>query len=144
MLAPTGLLRAGTAPAPVDARWAGTWRIIETCPPACRMMPFFNENPLQQLAFQPGDADAVVDLRGMLHEQAMQRVERLLDDPGVPKTYLLQFDAASSDGRETLFLPLGRRLLQARRDGVLTRCLPIADGNAYFIAFASEPINSGS
>ncbi|MCB1772097.1 MAG: hypothetical protein KDI88_00655 [Gammaproteobacteria bacterium] len=107
-------------------------------------MPFFDQNPLQQLSFQPDDADAVIDLRGMLHEQAMQRVEQLLDDPGVPKTYLLQFDAAASDGRETLFLPLGRRLLQARRDGVLTRCLPIANGNAYFIAFASDPASSGS
>jgi len=99
-------------------------------------MPFFDENPLQQLAFQPGDADATLDLRGMLHEQAMQRVEQLLVDPGVPKTYLLQFDAATSDGQETLFLPLGRRLLQARRDGQLSRCLPTADGNAYFIEFA--------
>jgi hypothetical protein len=107
-------------------------------------MPFFDENPLQQLAFQPGDADAELDLRGMLHQQAMQRVEQLLDDPGVPKTYLLVFDAAASDGRETLFLPLGRRLLQARRNGVLARCLPASQGNAYFIEFASNPVNKGS
>lgn len=102
-------------------------------------MPFFDENPLQKLAFQAADAERLLDLCGVPDGIAMQQVETLLDNGNPGETCLIRFDPAGDQGRETLFLPLGRRLLQARRDGVLTRCLPAADGVAYFIAFAAEP-----
>ena len=93
-------------------------------------MPYFDQNPLEKLAFQAGDAEAELDLRGLPAEQAMQAVEQLLNDRSSAKSYLIRFDAAADDGRETLFQPLGRLLLEARRSGRLTRCLPNADGAA--------------
>jgi hypothetical protein len=99
-------------------------------------MPYFEDNPLEKLAMQAADAEAVLDLRGMRSEQAMRAVEELLRSGGSVKTYLLRFDPATDDGRETLFQPIGRRLLRARREGHLSRCLPGADGAGYFIAFA--------
>ena len=99
-------------------------------------MPYFDENPLEKLAFQAGDAEALLDLQGLSTEQAMQAVEKLLLNPATARSFLIRFDAAADDGRETLFQPLGRRLLQARRDGRLNRCLPTADGAGYFIVFA--------
>ena len=98
-------------------------------------MPYFDQNPLEKLAFQAGDADAELDLRGLSADQAMQAVEQLLTDRTSAKSCLIRFDPAADDGRETLFQPLGRRLLEARRSGRLTRCLPSADGAAYFISF---------
>jgi hypothetical protein len=101
-----------------------------------QLMPYFDENPLQHLAVQADDADAVLDLQGQSHDEALKQVEALLQDPtAAADTYLVKFDSARHDGKETLFQPLGRRLLQARRDGLLTRCLPAADGTGYFIAF---------
>jgi len=99
-------------------------------------MPFFDENPLARLAFQADEAQMVLDLRGLPLDEAMQAVETLLGARPAADSCLISFDPPRHDGRETLFLPLGRRLLQARRDGRLTRCLPAADGAAYFIAFA--------
>jgi hypothetical protein len=99
-------------------------------------MPYFDDNPLEQLAFQAGDAEALLDLQGLSAEQAMQAVEKLLLEPASAKSFLIRFDAAGDDGRETLFQPLGRRLLQARREGRLNRCLPASDGAGYFIIFA--------
>ena len=99
-------------------------------------MPIFDENPLQRLALQPDDADAVLDLQGLNEDQALHTVEQLLGDRGTATRYLIRFDAAAGDGRETLFLPLGRRLLEARRAGQLQRCLPSPDGAGYFIEFA--------
>ena len=99
-------------------------------------MPYFEQNPLEKLVFQAGDADEELDLREMPIEQAMTLVEDLLHRPPQAMSYLIRFSAAGDDGHETLFLPLGRRLLQAKRDGVLSRCLPVADGAGYFIAFA--------
>lgn len=100
-------------------------------------MPFFDENPLSGLALQPPDARMVLDLRGLPLQEAMQAVETLLQTAGTEDSCLIRFDPARDDGRETLFLPLGRRLLQARREGRLARCLPTADGAGYFIAFGS-------
>lgn len=99
-------------------------------------MPYFEQNPLDKLAFRPGDAEAVLDLSGLPPDQAMHTVEQLLHTPAPAGSYLIRFDRAAADGRETLFLPLGRRLLEARRAGTLRRCLPVADGAGYFIAFA--------
>lgn len=98
-------------------------------------MPYFNENPLEKLVFQPGDAETELDLRGMPATHAMQAVEQLLQHSAAIGSCLIRFDPAAEDGHETLFLPLGRRLLQARRDGRLQRCLPMSDGAGYFIAF---------
>lgn len=98
-------------------------------------MPYFDENPLEKLVFQPGDAEAELDLKGLSTESALEKVEALLDAEVSAASYLITFDGARDDGRETLFLPLGRRLLQARRDGQISRCLPASDGTGYFIAF---------
>ena len=98
-------------------------------------MPFFERNPLQQLALQPDEADIQLNLRGLPVAQAMAAVEELINTPNPGKTCLIFFTGAANDGRETLFLPLGRRLLQARREGLLARCLPAEDGASYFIAF---------
>lgn len=98
-------------------------------------MPYFEDNPLDRLALQPGDADTTLDLRGMAADQALLTVEQLLAAPNPGGSCLLLFDPSANDGRETLFLPLGRRLLAARRNGQLSRCLPAADGSGYFIAF---------
>lgn len=101
-------------------------------------MPHFDTNPLHGLALQPGQAEAELDLRGLDTDSALARVEQLLAgaDPARPRSYRLIFDPARGDGTETLFQPLGRRLLQARRDGQLKSCLPLSDGAGYFIALA--------
>ena len=98
-------------------------------------MPFFDQNPLDKLTLQAEDADAELDLRGVDRDEAMARIARLIESGGQQQSWLIRFDAAGEDGEETLFLPLGRYLLEARRAGRLARCLPTSDGCGYFIAF---------
>jgi hypothetical protein len=97
-------------------------------------MPHFPANPLEQLAVQAGAAEATLDLTGLSPEAAMSALETLLSGERVANSYRVCFDPPAGDGRETLFQPIGRRLLQARREGILQTCLPV-DGAAYFIAF---------
>jgi len=99
-------------------------------------LPYFEDNPLQKLALHAGEPEAVLDLRGLTADQAMHAVEELLHATVSAKTYLIRFDPAAGDGRETLFQPLGHRLLQARREGRLSQCLPGTDGAGYFISLA--------
>lgn len=98
-------------------------------------MPFFDDNPLQKLALQAGSAEAELDLRGLPAHEALDQVESLLQAGAdhQPSRVLIRFDPARGDGRETLFLPLGRRLLAARKAGQLRSCLPIAEGDGYLI-----------
>lgn len=96
-------------------------------------MPFFDDNPVGKLALPPGKADSELDLRGLTATEALDRVERLLNACNRSTRIFIRFDPAANDGRETLFLPLGRQLLAARRDGRLAHCLPTADGAGYFV-----------
>ena len=98
-------------------------------------MPFFDSNPLDRLAFQAGAAEAELDLRGLDPRTALARVDDLLRAASRHQSYLVRFDPPSGPGDETLFLPLGRHLLAARRRGQLKRFLPAAGGHGYFIAF---------
>lgn len=96
-------------------------------------MPYFDENPLGKLALQSGETEMELDLRGLPADEAMQRVEALLQEQAPPARVLIRFDPATGDGRETLFLPLGRRLLAARKAGQLHSCLPTASADGYVI-----------
>lgn len=99
-------------------------------------MPHFPANPLEKLALQSGEAEASLDLRGLSQESALSALEELLDGEPDAGSYEIRFDPPSGDGRETLFLPVGRRLLAARRAGRLASCLPLSDGAGYFIVFS--------
>jgi hypothetical protein len=101
-------------------------------------MPFFDADPLARLAAQPEATDRTIDLRGIGNDEALARIERLLAEAADAERLLILFDAAADDGRETLFLPLGRRLLAARRDGRLQRCLPLQGGSGYFVQLAAN------
>jgi hypothetical protein len=102
-------------------------------------MPFFDHNPLSSLADAEGRAQAELDLRGLQFDEALRRVELLLSDVRTPgaASYLIRFDPAVPGRGETLFLPLGRRLLAARRAGILDSCLPLPDGAAYYIGLST-------
>jgi hypothetical protein len=97
------------------------------------MPPFFEENPLTKLAGLESEAGAELDLRGLDRSRAIAKVEALLSGTRVGQTYHIRFDAADGERGETLFLPIGRRLLEARRAGQLTRCLPLRTGDGYYI-----------
>ena len=100
-------------------------------------MPFFEKNPLGKLAALRDQTDVQLDLRGMDETQARERLSQAIEQ-GVPARFAVRFDAARGDGRETLFLPLGRLLLEARRTGRISRCLPFPEGDGYYVEVKSE------
>lgn len=101
-------------------------------------MPHFDENPLAKLALKPGDADRELDLSGLPPAKALERIEQFLTECRPSSRVLIRFEPAAHDGRETLFLPIGRHLLAARRERRLKQCLPTADGAGYFVVTADD------
>jgi hypothetical protein len=101
-------------------------------------MPLFDINPLLKLAVQPPPADRILDLGRLGKRTALQQLSRLVSR-AEPGAYHVVFQPAAADGRETLFLPVGRWLLQQRQAGRLTRCLPLPQGNGFYIEVADGP-----
>ncbi len=96
-------------------------------------MPHFPSNPLENLALAPGAVDRTLELADDAPEAALAAVDAALADAAAGETLLFRFPPPAGDGRETLFQPLGRHLLAARRAGRIARCLPAADGAGYVV-----------
>jgi hypothetical protein len=96
-------------------------------------MPTFPSNPLDNLAIEPGAIDETIELGGLDTAAALAKVQELIAGAPPGRCYRLSFPPAAGDGRETLFLPLGRYLLEARRAARLSSCLPAPDGSGYVI-----------
>ena len=96
-------------------------------------MPTFPSNPLENLAIEAGAIDEIVELGAIDTAGALARVEKLIAEAPPGRCYRLNFPPPEGDGRETLFLPLGRHLLEARRAARLSSCLPTADGCGFVI-----------
>lgn len=98
-------------------------------------MPYFESNPLENLQIASSDAEETLDLGGLGLEPALQQLDSLLEAQGPAASYAVIFNGARNDGQETLFQPIGRHLLQARKDGRIAKLFPITDGTGYFLAF---------
>ena len=98
-------------------------------------MPHFSQNPLGKLALTADlDQATRLDLHGLDPAEALARLDAVIDASTAqgPAAYAVTFPPPAGDGRETLFLPIGRHLLAARRAGRVNRCLPLPDGNGYY------------
>jgi hypothetical protein len=58
-----------------------------------------------------------------------------------PRTVVIRIDPATAVSGETLFLPVGRQLLDARRRGLVMRFhpLPMSDGGGFHVELPGYP-----
>lgn len=92
-------------------------------------MPLVTPEDLIRLAGPDLAAEDVLDLRGLSLEAAEAELKFLLAAPrrtGLRVAIL--FDPARPGGGETLFQPIGRRLVAARRAGLIRDARPIQPG----------------
>ena len=100
-------------------------------------MPALESDPLKNLASGTEIVDETVDLCGLAHATALAHVEQLIADAPAGRSFHLRFSPPCGDGQQTLFQPLGRQLLAARRAGRLASCLPTSNGAGYLIVIAN-------
>ena len=107
-------------------------------------MPFFESYYEGKLRGSLGltDAEAVLDLRGASPAQAEASIKDMLERSrfGAGKTVVIRLDPPPEGGGETLFQPIGRLLLDAKRRGWIERLqtLPAADGLGFYLALAGN------
>lgn len=112
-------------------------------------MPHFDDYYANKLRGSLGmtDADSVLDLRGAPWPRAEASLNDMLQRSrfGKAKTVAIQLDPPPEGGGETLFQPVGRLLLDAKRRGWIDRLqtLPAGDGLGFYVALAGRLERSG-
>lgn len=96
-------------------------------------MPFFSEQDLDRLIGEAQAVDQVLDLVELDRGAALLALEKMLAaaGTGAPRSLAVRFAPASPGSGETLFLPVGRRLLEARKLGVIDRFAPLPTGDGF-------------
>lgn len=108
-------------------------------------MPHFEEFCENKLRGFLGlaDADAVLDLTGVARDEAEAIVKDMLERSRFAraKTVAIRLDPPPEGGGETLFQPVGRLLLGAKKRGWIERLqtLPARDGLGFYVALVGRP-----
>ena len=108
-------------------------------------MPFFESYYEGKLRGSLGvtDADAVLDLRGASPTQAEASIKDMLERSrfGAAKTVAVRLDPPPAGGGETLFQPIGKQLLEAKKRGWIEhlQTLPAQDGLGFYVGLAGKP-----
>jgi len=106
-------------------------------------MPLFDPDSVRALVGERANGEHTLDLRGVSLSHARsaisQMLERWLSDDST--SVVIRIDPATASSGETLFLPLGRQLLEARARGLITRFhpLPEADGGGFYVELPGRP-----
>jgi hypothetical protein len=86
-------------------------------------------DPIAMLEGAAFETEAILELRGMSRAAALAKLRTLVEikvGPG-PRLWAVRIDPARPGGGETLFQPVGRYLLQAKRAGKVLAVTPLAD-----------------
>ena len=85
-------------------------------------MPHFDIDQAMRYAGDKYTADAAIDLSGMDEAEAIATLDELFADPPTEyRSLIFRFEPASPGSGETLFLPVGRYLLEKKRGGEIRR-----------------------
>lgn len=110
-------------------------------------MPLFDENYVRELVGDRASAEYELDLRGVSADHARIAIERMLERRRFAEatTVAIRIDPATPTSGETLFLPVGRQLLEARRRNLVRRFspLPDGDGGGLHVELPGRPARSG-
>lgn len=107
-------------------------------------MPLFEPESIRALVGDCADGEYTLDLRGVCATYARMAISQMLEcrHSGDTKSVVIRIDPATANSGETLFLPVGRQLLDARKRGLVTRFhpLPEAGGGGFYVEL---PIRAG-
>ena len=108
-------------------------------------MPLFEPDSIRALVGDRANGEHTLDLRGVCLSHARLAISQMLEQRLLDglTSVAVRIDPATATSGETLFLPIGRQLLEARKRGLITRFhpLPQADGGGFYVELPGRPRN---
>jgi len=100
-------------------------------------MPHFDIDEVMRYAGDRHEADAVLDLSGQDADTALETLARVLPEAARRhRSMIVRFPPAGPDSGETLFLPVGRFLMERKRAGELSHLSNLLElGAGFYIEF---------
>ena len=106
-------------------------------------MPLFEPDSIRALVGDRANGEHTLDLRGVSLSHARTAISQMLERSRSDDltSVVIRIDPATATSGETLFLPIGRQLLKARKRGLITRFhpLPEADGGGFYVELPGRP-----
>jgi len=106
-------------------------------------MPLFEPDSIRALVGDCAVGEHTLDLRGVSVKHARMAISQMLERRhlGDPTSVVIRIDPATATSGETLFLPVGRQLLDVRKRGLVTRFhpLPEAGGGGFYVELPIRP-----
>ncbi len=106
-------------------------------------MPLFEPDSIRALVGDRADGERTLDLRGVSLSYARSAISQMLERWRTDDltSVVIRIDSATATSGETLFLPVGRQLLEARKRGLITRFhpLPEGDGGGFYVELPGRP-----
>ena len=106
-------------------------------------MPFFESDSIRTLVGDRANGEHTLDLRGVSLEHAGTAISQMLERwrSGDSTSVVIRINPATATSGETLFLPIGRQLLEAYKRGLITRFhpLPEANGGGFYVELLGHP-----
>ena len=106
-------------------------------------MPLFEPDSIRALVGDRANGEHTLDLRGVSLNDARTAISEMLERSRSDDltSVVIRIDPATATSGETLFLPIGRQLLGARKRGLITRFhpLPEADGGGFYVELPGRP-----
>ena len=101
-------------------------------------MPFFEPDEARKMLADTSVTEDVLDLRGLSRMDALRRLDTAINAPpdGKSRSLLIRLESPEEAGGETLFQPIGQRLLKAKRRSLIDRVLTVQQpggGGGYLI-----------
>jgi len=106
-------------------------------------MPLFESDSVRGLVGDRAMGEHTLDLRGVSLSSARSAILEMFDRRRSDEatSVVVRIDPATPTSGETIFLPIGRQLLEARRRGCIARFwpLPEADGGGFYVELTGRP-----
>ena len=100
-------------------------------------MPLFEPDSIRALVGDHASGEHTLDLRGVSLSHARSAISQMLERGHSDDltSVVIRIDPATATSGETLFLPVGRQLLEARKRGLIARFhpLPEANGGGFYV-----------
>ena len=89
-----------------------------------------DNDDISRLFKSSAQAETEINLHGLSLDEAVEQVETALEEfkSEGTRTILIRIGQVTDIGGQTLFQPIGKLLLDLKRDKQLARCEPVHDG----------------